>query len=144
MVFEKSSIMKSKFTFLLLITSLTLSSCDEALECVFGLEPEINETSISSATLNQPYRERITAEVDNAANDNSFDYFFDVIGELPIGVDIVFFARRIELIGIPEEAGAFDFTVYLSVERFEDGFLDTSPTCSDDVSRDFTLFVNEE
>lgn len=141
---KKSSVMKSKSTFLLLFAFLMLLSCDEALECVFGLEPEINETTIASATLNENYFQRITAEVDNAANDNSFDYFFDIIGDLPIGIDVVFFPRRIELIGVPEEAGAFEFTVFLAVERFENGFLDTSPTCSDDVRTDFTLFVNEQ
>ncbi|WP_296344801.1 hypothetical protein [Winogradskyella sp.] len=44
---------------------------------------------------------------------------------------------------MPEELGAFEFTVFLYVERFEDGFYDSSPTCKDEVSQDFTLFVNE-
>ncbi|WP_299114357.1 hypothetical protein [uncultured Winogradskyella sp.] len=135
--------MKSKTTFILLFSFLALLSCDEALECLFGVNPEINETSISSATLDENYFQRITAEVDNAANDNSYDYFFDIIGDLPLGVDAVFFARSIELIGVPEETGAFEFTVFLSVERFEDGYYDSSPTCNDSARRDFTLFVNE-
>ncbi|RZN80647.1 MAG: hypothetical protein EVB11_11360 [Winogradskyella sp.] len=135
--------MKSKSTFLFLCSFLMLLSCDEALECLFGVNPEINETSISSATMGENYFQRITAEVDNDANDNSYDYFFDIIGDFPVGVDAVFFARSIEIIGVPEETGAFDFTVYLYVERFEDGYYDSSPTCNDSVSRDFTLFVNE-
>ncbi|TCK68969.1 hypothetical protein DFQ05_0480 [Winogradskyella wandonensis] len=135
--------MKSKTTFLLLFSFFTLMSCHEELECLFGLEPEINETSIASATLNEPYYQRITAEVDNAVNDNSFDYFFEVIGDFPQGIDVVFLSRSLEILGVPEEAGVFEFTVFLSVERFEDGVYDSSPTCSDYARTDFTLVVNE-
>ncbi|RNC87030.1 MAG: hypothetical protein ED556_06300 [Winogradskyella sp.] len=135
--------MKSKTTLFFLLTFFTLSSCDEALECVFGVNPEINESVISSGFLDEPYQQRITAEVDNDANDNSYDYFFEVFGDLPAGIEVLFFPREIRLIGRPEEAGSFDFTVYLSVESFQDGFFDASPTCDDVVSKDFTLFVNE-
>jgi len=140
---RNSSVMKSKPIFLLLFSFLTLLSCEEAIECFLGINPEINETTISSATLNEPYSQRITAEVDNEVNDNSYDYFFDVIGDFPPGIDVVFLSRSIEILGVPEESGAFDFTVFLYVERFENGFYDSSPTCKDEVRQEFTLFVNE-
>jgi len=127
----------------LILSIIFITSCDEALECALGIDPEINESSVDVAFVNEPYLERITAEVDNIANDNSFDYFFEVIGDLPDGIDLVFFAREVQLRGTPLETGSFDFTVFLYVERFEDGYLDVSPTCSDGVSKDFTLFVVE-
>ena len=136
--------MKSKFTFLLPLIAFTLLSCDEELECLFGLEPEINEKSISSAVVNQQYFDRITAEVDNAVNDDSFDYFFTITGDIPEGIDVISFPRSIEFIGVPEETGFFDFTVFLAVEKIKNGRLDSSPTCEDTARTDFTLFVAEE
>lgn len=135
--------MKTTHIFSVLAAFLLLVSCEDALECLFGIRPEINETAITTAFLDEPYEQRITAEVDNDPNDNAYDYFFEVYGDLPAGIDLLFFAREIRIVGTPEEAGNFDFTVFLWVERFEDGFYDTSPTCGDEVSRDFTLVVNE-
>ncbi len=121
---------------------MSLFSCEDALECALGRRPEINEKIISTAVVGEPYLQRITAEVNNEPNDNAYDYFFEVYGDLPEGIDILFFARELRIVGTPEEAGDFTFTVYLWVERFEDGFYDTSPTCGDEVSKDFTLIVN--
>lgn len=136
--------MKSKFTPLLFLFIFTFLSCDEELECLFGLRPEINENSVSAAVVNQEYFDRITAEVDNAVNDDSFDYFFTITGDIPEGIDVLFFPRSIDFIGVPEEAGTFNFTVFLAVEKIEDGRLDSSPTCTDSVSTDFTLVVADE
>ena len=136
--------MKSKITFLLPLIVFTFLSCDEELECLFGLKPEINTKTISSAIVNQEYFDRITAEVDNAVNDDSFDYFFTITGDIPEGIDVIFFPRSIEFRGAPEETGSFDFTVFLAVEKIEDGRLDSSPTCVDSVSTDFTLFVADQ
>lgn len=140
---KKTFIMTSKLRtlFPILILAITLISCDEALECTFGLNPKFKETRIATATIDRPYREFISAEVTNDSNDDSYDYFFEIIGDLPAGIDVVFLSRRIEFIGTPQEIGTFDFTVFLYVERFEDGFLDTSPTCKDEVSRDFSITV---
>jgi len=130
-------------TYFLTILFLSLLSCDEVFECMLGLEPEINEPSVDQAFIGEPYFDTISAEVKNEPFDNAYDYYFDVVGELPEGIDILFFYRRIELTGTPTEAGRFNFTVYLTVESFDDGFVDTSPTCKDEVSRDFTLLVKE-
>jgi hypothetical protein len=94
--------------------------------------------------LNLPYNQVITAEVKNDAFDDAYDYFFDVVGDLPQGLEIIYFYRRIEIVGTPLETGRFNFTVYLSVELFEDGYVDPSPTCSDEVSRTFTLLISEQ
>ncbi|ARV08838.1 hypothetical protein BTO05_03980 [Winogradskyella sp. PC-19] len=135
--------MKSKLYLPLLLSFFVLTSCEEFLECAFDIDPEINENTIASATLGEEYFQIITAEVDNAANDNAFDYFFEIYGDIPEGIDIIYFARRIEFIGRPLETGTFNFRVYLYVESFRDGYFDSSPTCSDDVSKDFSLVVVE-
>jgi hypothetical protein len=132
-----------KRTLIIVIGFLTFLSCDEVFECVLGLEPEINETNIEQGFVDEPYFDTISAEIKNEPFDNAYDYYFEVVGDLPEGIDVLFFYRRIELSGIPLEAGRFNFTVYLTVETMEDGFIDTSPTCKDEVSRNFTLQVNE-
>ncbi|SHH45379.1 hypothetical protein [Winogradskyella jejuensis] len=135
--------MKSKTITLFLVSFFALSSCEEALECAFGLDPEINENSVAPAQLDQEYFQIITGEVDNDPNDNAYDYFFEIYGDLPPGIDVLFFARRIELVGRPQEVGTFNFRVYLYVESFDNGFFDASPTCSDEVSKNFSLVVTE-
>ncbi|WP_295833343.1 hypothetical protein [uncultured Winogradskyella sp.] len=137
--------MKSNYIKLLLLLFISFYSCDNALECAFGIEPEINENSVAPALLDQNYFQLITAEVDNAANDNAYDYFFRIEGDIPDGIDIFFFPREIEFSGVPSETGRFNFRIFLSVERFDfdTGLYDRSPTCSNEISKNFALEVFE-
>jgi len=100
---------------------------------------------VAQARLDQNYFQLITAEVDNAANDNAYDYFFRIEGDIPDGIDIFFFPREIEFSGVPSETGRFNFRIFLSVERFDfdTGLYDRSPTCSNEISKNFALEVFE-
>ncbi len=121
--------------------ALVFSSCDEVYECVFNINPEIHQRQLLVGVVGERYEDRITAEVRNDVNDNAYDYFFDIIGELPPGIFVDFNRRSVEIFGIPEEAGNYRFQVELFVERFDyDGF-DGSPTCSESTIREFTLQV---
>ena len=136
--------MKTSHLLLLFFSFFFLLSCEDALECLFGINPEINETSVASATLDQEYFQRITAEIDNEVNDDAYFYYFDVFGELPLGIEVLYFPREIQLVGVPEETGEFGFSVYLTIEGYDDGFeYDPNPTCADGTNRAFTLVVNE-
>ena len=137
--------MKSKYIKLILFFFISFYSCDNALECALGIEPEINENSVAQARLDQNYFQLITAEVNNDANDNAYDYFFRIEGDIPEGIDIFFFPREIEFSGVPREVGRFNFRIYLSVERFnfDTGFYERSQTCSNEISKNFALEVFE-
>ena len=137
--------MASKHYLSLFVLFFLFLSCDDALECAFGVNPEINENFIPTASLDEDYFTLITAEVDNAANDNAYDYFFDVVGDLPDGINLYFEYRRIEIYGRPQETGRFNFRVFLSVGLFDPntGFYDDDPTCSSEVNKGFTLEVVE-
>ncbi len=137
---------KSKQLFrtgILTLFVLTLYGCDEVYECVFNINPEIHQKQLLIGVVGERYRDRITAEVRNDVNDNSYDYFFDVIGELPPGISVEFNRRSVDIFGVPEETGNFRFQVELFVERYDyDGF-DGSPTCSESTVREFTIQVLE-
>jgi len=137
--------MNSKNYLFIFLSFFLFTSCDDALECAFGVNPEINEDTIATGVLDQDYFAIITAEVDNAANDNAYDYYFNVVGDLPEGIELFFYYRRIEIFGIPQETGTFNFRVFLSVERFnpDTGLYDRDPTCDNEVSKMFTLQVFE-
>ncbi|WP_435622604.1 hypothetical protein [Flagellimonas sp.] len=117
--------------------------CDEILECVFNIEPQINERRLLVGVVGERYQDRITAQINNEVNDNDYDYFFDVFGDLPPGIFVDFNRRSVEIFGIPEEAGNYRFQIELFVERFDINGFDGSPTCSESTTREFTLQVLE-
>ena len=118
-----------------------LSGCDEILECVFNINPEINQKQLVIGVVGERYRDRITAQINNEVNDNDYDYFFDVIGELPPGIFVEFNRRSVDIFGTPEESGVYRFQVELFVERFDINGFDGSPTCSESTIREFDLQV---
>lgn len=117
------------------------SGCDEILECVFNINPEINQKQLIIGVVGERYRDRITAQINNEVNDNDYDYFFDVIGELPPGIFVEFNRRSVDIFGTPEESGVYRFQVELFVERFDINGFDGSPTCSESTIREFDLQV---
>ncbi|MEM0931699.1 MAG: hypothetical protein AAGJ12_04495 [Bacteroidota bacterium] len=125
------------------VFAFTFYGCDEIFECVFNINPEIHEKQLVVGVVGERYRDRITAEVRNDVNDNDYDYFFDVIGELPPGILVSFNRRSVDLFGVPEETGVYRFQVELFVERFDYNGFDGSPTCSESTIREFTLQVLE-
>lgn len=127
----------------LVITASFFYGCDEIYECIFNIEPEIHDKQLLIGIVGERYQDFITAEISNEVNDNDYDYFFDVLGELPPGIFYGENRRSIEFYGTPEAAGVYRFRVELFVESYDyDGF-DSSPTCSESTIRDFTLQVLE-
>lgn len=134
---------KRIFGFFVVIAASFFYSCDEIYECIFNIEPEIHDKQLLIGVVGERYRDLITAEISNEVNDNDYDYFFDVIGQLPPGIFYDENRRSIELFGTPEEAGVYRFRVELFVESFDYNGFDSSPTCSESTIRDFTLQVLE-
>jgi len=135
--------MKRKFTFGLFF--LLLLSCNDLLECIIQIDPEIDQTSIKTAVVDQPYSQIISAHVKNDPADDFYEYFFDVYGSLPDGMNIEYNFRSIEIYGIPQQSGSFRFTVEVRIGAYDDGNdFDPDPTCSGVAERTFTLRVEEE
>ena len=120
---------------------LLLQGCDEIYECVFNINPEIHDKPLEIGLVGERYRDFVTAEISNEVNDNDYDYYFDVFGELPPGIFFDVHRRSIEFYGTPEERGVYRFKVELSVESYDYDGYDGSPTCSDSTVREFVIQV---
>lgn len=115
--------------------------CDEVLECVFNIEPEIHDRPLELGILGERYRDRITAEISNEVNDDDYIYTFTVFGDIPPGIGFDIERRSIVFFGVPEEVGTYRFEVELSVESYDLEGYDGSPTCSDQTVREFRIQV---
>ncbi|TXN35483.1 hypothetical protein FVB32_12955 [Flagellimonas hymeniacidonis] len=122
---------------------LLFGGCDEIFECIFNINPEIHNKQLLIGFVGERYSDIVTAEISNEVNDNDYDYFFDVIGELPPGIFYDFNRRSVEFFGTPEETGTYRFTVELFVEGYDYDGYDRSPTCSESTVREFTIQVVE-
>lgn len=116
-------------------------SCDEIYECVFNINPEIHQKQLLVGVVGERYEDFITAEISNEVNDNDYDYFFDIIGELPPGIFYDVNRRSVDFFGRPEETGIYRFRVELFVEGYDYDGYDRSPTCRESTVREFTIQV---
>lgn len=123
--------MKSLYKLPVLFIFLLCFSCDEVLECVFNIEPDVHAKTMDLGFVGDAYYDVITADVKNASNDDSYDYYFMVIGDIPPGIYYDIRRRKIEFFGVPEVEGTYHFEVRLEVEYFDYDDYDHSPTCSD-------------
>lgn len=133
-----------KRSLLYLLPFLLLLSCDELWECLIKINPEINEQVIKTAYLDQPYSQFITAHVTNDPSDDFYEYFFEVLGPLPDGLDIWYDYRSVEIYGTPRETGVYRLTVNLTIGSYDDGdYYDSNPTCDGTTQRTYILEVLE-
>lgn len=133
----------------LLISFLTFNGCEDVLDCIINVRPELHNKTLARATVDEFYSETITAEIKNEPNDNGYDYYFSISGNLPEGIDVIYDYRDVIIEGVPLESGRFTFRVFLDVEAIDNYYYDdfgnrryNDPLCSDNTSRTYTLVVN--
>lgn len=139
-----------KFTTIIILTSFfLLTTCDDLLDCIINVSPELHDKTLLVGNVDEYYSDNITAEIKNEVNDNGYDYYFDVSGNLPEGIEVFYDTyRKVVLKGIPRESGRFRFTVYLDVVALEGYYYDDfgnevhdDPLCTDSVSKTYVLAI---
>lgn len=102
----------------LIITALSLvffmSGCEllseEINECISKIAPKLPDKNLRQGQVGVPYMETIDAFIKNA-DDDAFDYRFDVNGELPQGLTFNSEGRIFIISGTPAVAGTIEFQV---------------------------------
>lgn len=140
--------MKRCILFLLLISFFTFTNCENVIDCIINVRPELHDVKLKVGYIDKYYFDKITAEIKNEPNDNSYDYYFDVYGDVPNGIEIIYDYRDIILEGIPTEKGRFTFTVYLDVDPYQEYYYDEygdiiydDSLCTDSTSKNYTLVI---
>jgi hypothetical protein len=141
--------MKQYISVILLIAFFTLNSCENILDCIINVRPELHDVELDEGFIDHYYFDKITAEIKNEPNDNSYDYYFDVSGNIPNGIDIIYDYREVILEGTPTESGRFTFRVFLDVDSYNEYYYDEfgnevfdDSLCTDSTSKTYTLIIN--
>ena len=121
----------------LFISFTLLNSCEDIIDCIINKIPVLNYKALKVGTVNEFYSDYISAEIKNEPNDNSYDYYFGVSDNLPVGLEWYVENRKVVFEGIPLETGRFEFKIELYVEGPEDWDSETD-TWDDDLCNDFT------
>lgn len=137
----KKIVFSSVFALFFIVTG-----CQDLLECVINRKPILSDNTLGPAFVNQEYFEEINAEIQNEPRDNDYFYFFDVIGDLPPGIDVLFDYRDVIIEGVPLERGRYRFTIRLDAEQAdnycENDLNDCDGLCEESTARTYILTVN--
>lgn len=140
--------MKHHLSLVLFLSLLTLTSCEDIIDCIINVRPELKGNELEPARLDEYYFETISAEIKNEPRDNDYDYYFSVSGNIPRGLDVVYNYREVVFEGIPREPGRYNIRVSLNVEAINEYYYDEfgnerrrDPLCSHNTSKTYTLIV---
>lgn len=131
---------------MLLFSVLAFSSCEDIIDCIFNVSPELPNKDLQVGYLNDFYSDEIKAEINNEPRDDDYAYYFDIYGDLPQGLEVFYDFRTVIIEGTPQESGVYNFTIALSVDPpvyydYEtDEYYD--PLCSDSTSRGYSITIN--
>lgn len=132
---RKSTIIMLCFSFILL-----QSGCSELLDCLTSGSASLPDKNLETAYLSFPYTQTIYAEIINSSKDASYDYNFNIEGNLPPGISFAQSKNTIILQGTPQLKGKFKFTVRLTVVPPYDNESDTCTGKLDD-KHDYSITV---
>ncbi len=140
--------MKQSLAILIFLSFFLFTNCEDTLDCIINVRPVLPHKSLEIGLVNRYYFETITAEIKNEPRDNDYDYYFDISGEIPEGLNVIFDYRDVIIEGTPLKSGRYTFTVYLDVdppysyyyddfgnERYDDAL------CSDNTSKSYTIAI---
>ncbi|WP_299554165.1 hypothetical protein [Seonamhaeicola sp.] len=134
---------------ILLFSFFLFNGCNDILECIINVRPELANKTLDHGHVNEYYSETITAQVKNEPHDNGYDYYFTVSGNIPAGIEVYYDYREVIFEGIPQEPGRYTIRVSLYVEAINECYFDEfegreichDPLCSNNTSRVYTLVV---
>ena len=139
---------KTLKTAVLLFVSFTLSGCDvlfdSAIDCLDSDGPDFDRRTLADPVLNQVYSEILIARIENEPRDDTFDYRFELLGQLPAGItwrQESPLGRRIIFEGTPTEIVTAEFTMLVAVDEGQLITTTNSGLCFTSRSRRFTLDV---
>lgn len=136
-----------KISLVLLVSSaLLVSSCAELFDCIAKAQPDIHSKVMKTGFVGTAYNDFIEADVTNDPNDNDYDYFYSITGNLPVGMSYFEQGRRVYLNGVPTVAGTYTFRVRLTIDppNYEDyGWDGGNRICfgDDTTTKEFTITV---
>lgn len=127
------------------ISFLCFTGCDEIIECIINKSPELPDKILKVGLVNSYYSDFINAEIKNEPRDDDYDYYFELYGKLPEGIEMTVDYRRVYFEGIPTESGSFNFTIVLSVDPplyYDDETGDyEDDMCSYSTSKGYTITI---
>ena len=104
----------------LFILLVTLTSCDPILDGIINAHARLEDKELAIGNRGVDYRDGISAQVKNDPCDDCYYYTFDFnVNDLPEGLSVIVYDRSVEIIGVPEESGRFNFEVFVWVDRIE-------------------------
>lgn len=140
---------RSIYALLFILLSLTMTSCAELFDCVASARPNIHSKTLLTGHVGTQYNDFVDSDITNDSNDNGYDYFFSINGNLPPGMTYHQAGRKVWFTGSPTQTGSYTFTIKLTVDPPEDynpdaGFWeDGNKICfdNDTDSKEFTIVI---
>jgi hypothetical protein len=141
-----------KFTLKLVLVSLVFLafSCSELIDCIAKASPVFSTNQLDNGSIGINYNEYINSEVRNDPNDDAYDYYYSVEGNLPPGINYHTQGRKLYFTGNPTTSGSYTFKVFLTIDYpdYYDSnqgiFDDNNRICfgDDHTSKNFTIIIN--
>jgi len=133
--------MKKHLPLLLVFSFFMLFGCDNILDCVTNKRPQIHDANFRDGKIGVYYYQEVTTEIKNEPRDNDYEYYYELYGELPDGIQMFVNYRTVSFEGTPEVSGRFVFSLGLFVDPplNDDGFEEVM--CSEYTSKDFSIYI---
>ena len=140
--------MKQSILIILLFSFFSFNSCENVVDCIINVRPVLSDKKLAIGGVNQYYSEIISAQIKNEPQDDAYDYYFDVRGEIPDGLEVIIDYRDVYIEGMPTKAGRYTFTVYLDVDALNEYYYDENGNerfddslCTDNTSKTYTIAI---
>ncbi|MEL0457527.1 hypothetical protein WJN01_14905 [Flavobacteriaceae bacterium SZ-1-7] len=124
---------------LIFAVNFSLLNCEGALNCLTGLKPpELPTKQLMPGYFEKNYYDTLVPYVPQNPDAQGYNWYFELEGQLPEGIEVYLDAEKIVFEGIPKQTGIFELKIFLDVDPINGvGLCDSART-----SREYTLQIN--
>jgi hypothetical protein len=140
------NILRRIYIVLFASSAFLLLGCAELYDCVASARPNLHSKNLRIGTVGAAYNDFIDADVTNEPYDNNYDYFYQVDGNLPVGMTYHEQGRKVYFTGVPTVAGTYTFDIRLTIDpKYSDdnGWDGGNRIClgDDTITKEFTIVI---
>jgi len=132
---------------LLLVIFFCLTGCEDILDCIINVRPELPDKTFKIGHINEFYHDELLAGINNESQDDLYNYYFTDTGNIPEGLIMYYDFRTVVIEGTPLTSGEYRFTLNLKVEYKDtyydvDGNYEDGNLCDDETSNSYVIKIN--
>jgi hypothetical protein len=131
----------SIFKIVILCSFIIVTGCQEVLDCIAGIKPNLIEKELATGSISQHYNDNVAFEMEHADTEDYFINDLSIEGNLPPGIGNFITQNAITFNGMPTNTGEYEFIIKITVSPHTSNADGSDDMCGNVSSKHYRIII---